>query len=241
LILAEFDKLCRMKVIYSQFRNLWDAKLVKTGFTKQGYSYEEHLDFHFDLQQGKEALWNAIHPTRRKQINRGLKRGVRTQLIDANQGKELDACFAILKQVYREAKLPYPGINYFRNAIRILGSRGYFKIVLALFNDEIIGFRFFLCYQDQVYDWYAGSNSAHYDKYPNDILPWEILKWGAENGCKLFDFGGAGKPGVSYGVRDYKLKFGGTLVNYGRFEKVHKPILMAIAKNAFKLWKLLKH
>ena len=36
-------------------------------------------------------------------------------------------------------------------------------------------------------------------------------------------FGGAGKPDKPYGVRDYKLKFGGQLVNWGRFEKVHKP------------------
>ena len=241
LILTEFDKLCHTKTIFSQFRNLWDTHPIESGFAGQKYSYEEHLDFHFDLQKGKEALWSAIHPTRRKQINRGMKRGVQTRLIDAHPGKELTACFAILKQVYREAELPHPDITYFENAIRILGSNGYFKMVLAIFNDEIIGFRYFLCYQGLLYDWYAGSDSAHYDKYPNDILPWEILKWGAENGYKLFDFGGAGKPGVPYGVRDYKLKFGGNLVNFGRFEKVHKPVLMAIAKNAFTLWKLFRH
>jgi len=60
---------------------------------------------------------------------------------------------------------------------------------------------------------------------PNDVLPWHIFLWGKQNGFKVFDFGGAGKPNIPYGVRDYKLKFGGKLVNFGRFELIHKPVL----------------
>ena len=72
------------------------------------------------------------------------------------------------------------------------------------------------------------------NKYPNDLIPWEVFLWGKENGYKLLDFGGAGKPDIPYGVREYKRKFGGELVNYGRFTHIHKPILMAFG--IFVLW-----
>ena len=63
--------------------------------------------------------------------------------------------------------------------------------------------------------------------------------WGKEHGYKKFDFGGAGKPGVPYSVRDYKMKFGGKVVNYGRYEKIHKSILFKIGKLAFKIYQML--
>ena len=49
-------------------------------------------------------------------------------------------------------------------------------------------------------------------------------------GFNQFDFGGAGKPNQHYGVRDYTLKFGGKLVNFGRYEIVHKKHLFKIGK-----------
>ena len=73
------------------------------------------------------------------------------------------------------------------------------------------------------------------------LLPWKIMEWGHENGYKLFDFGGAGKPNIPYGVRDYKLKFGGDLVNFGRFEKVHKKYRMAFGKIGLKTLELLSN
>jgi len=239
LILSEFDKICNKKAIYSQFRNMWNVNSKQEIFKKHGYVFEEHLDILFDLSKGQELLWKEIHPTRRKQINRGIKRGIKTIITDKLKNEDLKICYSILKKVYKEAKLPFPDIQYFNNATSIFQEKGYFNAALAYFQNEIIGFRFFLCYNGLIYDWYAGSRKEHYNKYPNDILPWEILKWGSENGYKTFDFGGAGKPGISYGVRDYKIKFGGTLVNYGRYKKVYKPILFLFSIIGFKIWQLL--
>ena len=46
-----------------------------------------------------------------------------------------------------------------------------------------------------------------------------------------------GKPNQHYGVRDYKLKFGGKLVNFGRYEIVHKKHLFKIGKIGYYLFK----
>jgi len=101
----------------------------------------------------------------------------------------------------------------------------------------MIGFRAVLCYKDLIYDWYAGSSDNNLDKYPNDFLPWKIMEWGHNNGYRIFDFGGAGKPGVPHGVRDYKLKFGGKLVEFGRFENIHNRLLLKIGKLSLLLYR----
>ncbi len=240
LIIMTFNNLCKNKVLYSQFRNIWDIRNYYNIFINQGYIYEDHLDILFDLKLGVDNLWKDIHPTRRKQINRGVKREIETKIKDDLNLEELSACYQILKQVYTDVKLPFPNFDFFKNAQRLLCSIGYLKTVLAIHKHEIIGFRFFLCYKGLLYDWYAGSLVSHYDKYPNDILPWEIIKWGAENNYNTFDFGGAGKPNKPYGVRDYKKKFGGEFVNFGRYEKVHMPLLMIFAKMGFKIWRILR-
>ena len=98
-----------------------------------------------------------------------------------------------------------------------------------------------LCHKDRIYDWYAGSYREFYKYCPNDIITWEVLLWGKANGFKIFDFGGAGKPEIPYGVRDYKMKFGGELVQFGRYIKVHRKLLMALAKFGLKLYKKFKN
>jgi lipid II:glycine glycyltransferase (peptidoglycan interpeptide bridge formation enzyme) len=45
---------------------------------------------------------------------------------------------------------------------------------------------------------------------------------------------GAGKPDELYGVRDFKMEFGGEQVEYGRFLYVRKSMLYAIGKLAVK-------
>ena len=46
----------------------------------------------------------------------------------------------------------------------------------------------------------------------------------------MYDFGGAGKPDEEYGVRDFKAKFGGELVCYGRNTCVHAPVLLQFSR-----------
>ncbi len=224
-LLVEFNTLTDSKVVFSQFRNLWDISVFKENFQKRNYKYEDHLDILFNLKSGTEQLWTEMSSTRKKQINRGLKRGVNIEIKESLNQEELISCYKILKEVYEDVKLPFPKLEFFENASTVFREKKYLKSALAYFENEIIGFRFFLCYNGLIYDWYAGSKKAHYEKYPNDILPWAIIKWGSENDYHTFDFGGAGKPGVHYGVRDYKLKFGGQLVSFGRFEKISKPYI----------------
>jgi lipid II:glycine glycyltransferase (peptidoglycan interpeptide bridge formation enzyme) len=236
-LLEKFQEVGGKKAIYTQFRNFFDLADVRTLFDNLGWQFEEHLNILIDLSKTEEMLWKEVHSKRRNEIRRAEKEGTSVRVLEKKD--EFDTTYDILKEVYDRAKLPLPGIQFFRRAYDVLGT-DHFKIFLAVNEEKIIGTMYVLCFRDIMYDWYAGSYQAYYKKYPNDLIPWKAFLWGKENGFKTFDFGGAGKPDVPYGVRDYKKKFGGGVVNFGRFEKIHKPLLFQFGKLGFKVWQKFK-
>ena len=238
IILKEYNKIVKKKAIYSQFRNMWDWANLKDVFVNNGFKYEEHLNILIDLNKSEEELWKDVHSKRRNEIRRAKKEG--TNFSVKSNINDLHKCYNILKIVYKRAKLPIPNISFFKNIFVNKNNNIGLKLFCAENDNKIIGCLLALSYKDTIYDFYAGAYSEYYNKYPNDLIPWEVFLWGKENKYSVFDFGGAGKPDVQYGVRDYKKKFGGQFVEYGRFEMVHKVIQFKIAQLGFKLWKKLK-
>ena len=239
LIIKEYNSFIKSKAIYSQFRNMWDTKTFYNSFSNNRYKYENHLDIIFDLTKGENFLFNNLDKMRKKGLKQATNRGLIIKRLSTLKEIDLNRIYKLLNSVYSKAKLPLAHFSLFENAIKFLYQKNYIQLWGAFIGNRMVGIRMVLCYNDLIYDWYAGAEYDSLYYRPNDILPWEIIKWGANNNYKLFDFGGAGKSTKPYGVRDYKMKFGGKLVEYGRFEKVHKRIIMNIGKNVFKIYRLL--
>ena len=232
--LNEIKKYLKNKVVYLEFRNIWDTSIYKNIFIDNGFSYEEHLDILIDLRKTEDELWNSMTKDRKKSINKG-QRELEIRIIDEQSDYQIDLIYNLLKIVYNRVKLPLPSKMFFSSIIRNLDPLGYIKIFGAYRDSKLIGVRLVFCYNKMIYDWYAGADDDFLEYRPNDILIWNILKWGGENGYEVFDFGGAGKPNIPYGVRDYKLKFGGQLVCFGRYQYVFKPIIMTFGRLAIKI------
>lgn len=92
-----------------------------------------------------------------------------------------------------------------------------------------------------IYEWFVcGEDRQYKNVYPSICATWGGIEYAAQNGIPLFDFMGAGKPDIEYGVRDFKAEFGGTLVEHGRFCYVANPMLFFIGRLGVKLLKHLK-
>jgi len=224
------------EVIYTQIRNINSLGYCHDVMLNAGYKYTDHANYLIDLCESEENLWNKVYSKRRNEIRRASKEGVSVREI--NEKKEFDESYKILSLVYTKAKLPLPDRDYFINAKNL--SDGTFKAFGAFYEGILIGFLYALCYNGRVYNWYAGSISDFLKKYPNDIITWEVIKWAKINGYSKFDFGGAGNPKKEYGVRDFKKKFGGNEVNYGRYELIHKPGQMKMSEFGFRTWQIIR-
>jgi serine/alanine adding enzyme len=238
-ILKLYIKKVESKAIYSQFRNLWKPTEEENKvFLDNGFIYDDHLDILVDLSKNEETLWAEVNPKGKNKIKGAIKSGLVFEV--KHDLASLAACYEILQAVYKRAKLPLFGYDFFTSLYKVSTPQSGLRLFTAVDQGTIVGCRLGLVYKNTIYDFYAGALESHYKKHPNDFIPWEIFKWGKQNGYTLFDFGGAGKPGKEYGVRDYKLKFGGELVNHGRYELIHKPLLMNLGKILLKVYKAIR-
>lgn len=220
-LLPAVTKRARGRFLFTELRHQtavtgWQAPLEAAGFR-----WEPHLNFLIDLRQSEDALWNGLSSSARRNVRTAQKKGVSAVTVSDQTGVE--TFYGLLRKVYDLAGVHLTDISLFRRAFEVLGPRGQFQIVLALADGRAIGGRASLVYKDRLLDWYAGADRDYARLYPNDFLVWHLLQWGQTQGYQVFDFGGAGHPDKPYGVRDFKERFGGQLVNYGRSVKIHAP------------------
>ena len=238
MFLQEYETYAQNNTIYSEIRNGFDTSIANEVYLSAGYEFAEHLNILIDLSKSEEELWQEVHSKRRNEIRRASREG--TSFSQVSDEKSLSECYEILQAVYDRANLPLPRKRLFLSALRCSTADCGLRIFVAQYNDKIVGTMIALAFKNVLFDWYAGSYREFYNKYPNDLIPWEVFLWGRENGYHFFDFGGAGKPGVPYGVRDYKKKFGGEFVNFGRYKRIHQPVRMRLAEAGFMAWQQLK-
>jgi lipid II:glycine glycyltransferase (peptidoglycan interpeptide bridge formation enzyme) len=232
-MLKKLNSYADTHAIYTEFRNSYDVSKNLRIFESHDFEYEEHFNILVNLQKSEEQLWSEVNSKKRNKIRKAYKEGTRFKV--ANTEQELKAAYKILLDVYQRVKLPLPNYSYFYSLYNDLSDSAEFIIFIAIYKNEIIGCRLNIGYNCILYDLYSGAYPKYYDKNPNDLLPWEIFKWGKQNGYGLFDFGGAGKPNIPYGVRDYKKSFGGTFVNYGRLKRINNKFQYQLGKLGIKI------
>lgn len=237
-ILDAYEKEIKGKAIYTQIRNMFDQSWAKDLYASRFFQYEPHLDILHDLEKPVSEQFDSFHSGRKKNIRRAER--AQLEFTELHTEAEFESALSLIEETYRRVKLPMPDKSLFLESYNQLKDNKIFKFFAAILDNEIIACRMVLCHNGMVYDWYAGASNNHLNKYPNDFLPWKVMEWGSLNGYKSFDFGGAGKPNVPYGVRDHKLKFGGELVEFGRFEKVHNKLLMNFGRVALKIFQWIK-
>lgn len=231
-LISGYNRQFGHKVLYTEIRSHTSMSEYSSIMMNHKYKHEEHLNILVDLTQSEEVLWRQVHQKRRNEIRKAKKNGLEFRKLD---NYELLSAYNILKEVYTRARLPLMGVDFFYRCANYSNSKCKLVMYGTFYNNELIGTMFTLQYKKTIYDYYAGSYAAYYHMNPNDLIPWEVFLDGKLNGFEVFDFGGAGNPKTPYGVRNYKMKFGGILVNYGRYKYTRYNLLYELFELSLKL------
>lgn len=237
ILMEHYDKIVRKKALYTEIRLMFDVPQLSI-LGEKGYIPEGQLNFLIDLKRPPEMILSDLKRDKKRGIKKADKLGLDFKIVDSIS--EVECFYKILLETYRKAGIPLADKTYFLSMFDQLCKKDEAKLFIAKINDDIIAGRFILCYKTTILDWYAGAKSAALSYYPNDFLVWCVLKWGAENRYHVFDFGDAGNPNKEYGVREFKKQFGGQLVNFGRYKKIHSPKKLWLAERGFEIWRRLK-
>ena len=122
----------------------------------------------------------------------------------------------------------------------VCGGIDFSKFLLVEYQGEIVGGTVCVFDDETVYEWFAcGKDGMFKNIFPSTLATWAGIRFAAQTDHQRFDMMGAGAPGdKGYGVRDFKAKFGGELVEYGRFKCILNKPLYSIGKLGVKLMKM---
>ena len=161
-----------------------------------------------------------------------------TEIRVAENEQQITSFYFILKELYqKKVKKVLPPLDFVLDFFIQCQKQGKGIILLAFKEDRVIGGM--MCpVQDRkvMYEWYVCGLDKEYPlNHPSIMVTWHALLYACDNGIQTFDFMGLGKPGIPYGVRDFKLRFGGEVVNYGRYTKVFRNNVLKTATILFKI------
>ena len=220
--------------LFTEFRNLTDLSKIQPILKEYGFVYEDHLNYLIDLDCPPEVVLQNLRPRTRKNIRHALSQGQIT-VEELDQREKVLSWYGILRQTYQTARVPLADLSLFDAAFDVLIPKGMIRFTQACVENSVVATSVELLYKDTIFGWYGGVDRAYSDYRPNEFLTWHILDWGARHGYHQYDFGGAGKPNEKYGVRDFKSKFGGKLVCYGRNTFIHKPKTLSVSEKGYQL------
>ena len=221
------------QAIYIETRNFNDYSRWRPVFDRCGFAYQPHLNFHVDTSSADFLL--KMNSSRRRQIRKGVENGA--VLEEAQSEKDVRMFYLILKDLYAtKVKTPLFVENFFLTFYRMRCG----KILLVKKDEKVIGGIMCPILNNQtIYEWFVcGLDVNYHEQYPSVLATYSAMAYAHKNGISRFDFMGAGTPDTTYGVRDFKARFGGKEVEHGRFLHVCKPLLYAIGVCGVKIRKL---
>ena len=231
LLLTTATEALKRKAIYLEIRNYTNYSKYKTTFDAEGFTYTPHLNFHVSTPNVEMALKN-LSTTRRREIKLSVKAGaVWSETTDLN---DIRTYYTILHDLYKnKVKTPLFPIEFFET----LAQQSFGKLFIIKVENKIIGGSVCVVLPDSImYEWFVcGLDGQIKNVYPSTIATWAAIEYAATNDIGCFDMMGAGKPDDGYGVREFKSKFGGELVENGRFLYQINPVLFKIGKIAVKI------
>lgn len=229
-LINSFDASMQRRTLFSEIRNVNDASRIALIMGEEGYRFSPHLNFLVDLQAGERQLYRNLASSLHRKLNRAQEK---LEIVELSDDKDLGAFYSLVAATYNKAHIPYFDEAVFQEAWKILRPLGWLRITMAKYGDTYVAGRAALVYRDTIIDWFAGSTDEGYRHEANALLVWDMMKWGIDRGLKMFDFGGAGDPNKKYSVRDFKSRFNGQSVNYGRYTKIYSRLRYSVGRGTY--------
>lgn len=229
-LLQAVDETTRERAIYTEIRCFHDYSRWRAVLEQAGWTYAPHLNFHIACED-HDRMWERLSENRRRQIIKAQSLGVQTEAL--KNDADLQAWYRILRRLYRRhVHKPLPGLDFFRRLMRE-------QVVLAVRTEQgqIIGGAACVRLRGRaLYEWYICGLDEQYKMYaPSVMATWAAMEYAHANRLPLFDVMGAGVPDVPYGVRTFKQKFGGRLVEHGRWTIVAHSGLYRLGKIVYRV------
>lgn len=201
--------------------------------------------FQLDLTKSEEDLFANLGNKTRYNVNLAHKKGV--QITENSTAEGMEEYIKILEETTSRQGFYAHSPDYFRKMWATLGSSGMLRIFEARYENQVLVSWVMFIFNGVLYYPYGASRSMHRDVMASNLMMWEMIMFGKQTGCHMFDMWGSLGPEPNqkdpwFGFHRFKKGYGGELVEFlGTYDLVlNEPMyrLFRIAENW--RWKLLR-
>ncbi len=219
--------LSKKGVIYIEMRNHIDYSVYQENFRNAGFVYHRQLNFLVDLTE-PEQVFSRLSKSKQRQIKVAGRAGVKWE--ETRNENDIAAFYTILQRLYKtRVKRPLFPVEYIEKLVAY--PQGKLLVVKNSEGTVIGGMACFEQANQCLYELFVcGSDEVFPKLYSSVMATWAGLEYSIRHNIAMFDFMGAGTPERYYGVREFKSKFGGRLVEYGRFLYICRPVLYKLGR-----------
>ncbi len=237
LLLQNLQSYISKNTLFIQFRLFELNDEYDEVFAKNGYSPQKRLNAVIETKS-RDQCWKALSKSKRRQINKSLENGAK--IIEPRNLNQVREYYKILSALFKtKIKKPLASFYLFENFYDFSRNNKLGKLLFIELKEKIIGGIVCPVFPEKfIYEWYICGMDKEYKKegiYPSVLATWAAIDYALKNHIPLFNLMGAGKPGIQYGVRDFKLRFGGQKTIAYRYNKIVNRGLYEIAEVAYNL------
>lgn len=145
------------------------------------------------LTEHPDTMWKQFDAKLRNQIRKAMKSG----LTAAWSGREgLADFYEVFAVNMRDLGSPVHSRRFFAAIFDEFPESA--KLMLVRKGPQTIGGAICLCFRDTLIVPWASSYREYFPLCPNNLLYWEMIRWGCEQGYRRFDFGRSSPQSGTY-------------------------------------------
>lgn len=181
-------------------------------------------NFVMDLTPTEEELMKKMHSKTRYNVRLAEKKGVKVEI--DNSDKAFKTFLKLHFETTERQGFHSHNQTYHTLAWETLREAGMATIGIAYYKKTPLSAWMLYTFKDTLYYPYGGSSVEYKEVMANNLLAWEVIKYGKNQGLKNFDMWGAlgHNPNPKdpwYGFHRFKSGYGAELVEYiGTFDLV---------------------
>lgn len=134
----------------------------------------------------EETLLKSFNEKHRYNVRLATRKGV---TLREGTREDLPIFYDIMKTTEARNNFYVRPLSYFESIWDSMGPE-HVRLILAEYEGKAISAVFPIKYGNKVWYLYGGSSNNHRNLMPNYLLQFEMMKWGLETNCDIYDFRG---------------------------------------------------
>jgi hypothetical protein len=216
---------------------------LTAAYSEGGFSTKSWATFLIDLTSKEDILLKNLDRSARKSIRKTQK-----QMVVVSRADSLEDLKEFCQLGTENAKAGEWGFSFGNFSViwNMLRRWEAVEVFLARQEERLLGGLGILRFNGILTEFGVVRSAYATEKkiYEGDLIKWEIMKWGHQEGCRIYDLAGVdpAPPAQSKaeGIRRFKEKWGGRLVVYPLFHKAYAGIKQNLFQHSLNLVKKIR-